>query len=77
MDDIKEFLIENGITQVTIQPEFYTKAETPQNLTPLCLMQCQGEGCKLSHCCPSYETSNVVILSDSEKVDCFNFVFRN
>ncbi|XP_068906556.1 proton-coupled zinc antiporter SLC30A1 isoform X2 [Tenebrio molitor] len=66
MDDIKEFLIENGITQVTIQPEFYTKAETPQNLTPLCLMQCQGEGCKLSHCCPSYETSNVKLRKGSK-----------
>lgn len=60
MNDIKEFLIENGITQVTIQPEFYTKVESTQNLTSLCLMQCQGEGCKLSHCCPTYESNNVV-----------------
>ncbi|XP_973626.3 calcium/manganese antiporter SLC30A10 isoform X1 [Tribolium castaneum] len=66
MDDIKEFLIDNGITQVTIQPEFYTKAESAQNLTSLCLMQCQGEGCKLSHCCPNYESTNIKLRKGSK-----------
>ncbi|KAJ3643951.1 hypothetical protein Zmor_011164 [Zophobas morio] len=66
MDDIKEFLIENGITQVTIQPEFYTKTGSPNKLvTPLCLMQCQGEGCKLNHCCPNYETNKVKLRKGS------------
>lgn len=51
--DVKEFFIENGITQVTIQPEFFKKSPSTESLPSInCLMQCQGENCKLSHCCP-------------------------
>lgn len=61
MDDIKDFFIENGITHVTIQPEFYIDTTKPQISTSnninnnYCLMKCQGEGCKINHCCPTYE----------------------
>ncbi|XP_066244977.1 proton-coupled zinc antiporter SLC30A1 [Euwallacea similis] len=61
MKDIKEFFIENGVTQVTIQPEFFQSTSSLESLvsskTPRdeCLMACQGATCKLSHCCPSYK----------------------
>lgn len=59
MNDINEFFNENGITQVTIQPEFFTKNCSFESLESsknghLCLMACQGEECKLNHCCPKY-----------------------
>lgn len=52
MKDVKEFFVDSGITQVTIQPEFYTKSISLQEL-PNCLMQCLDEDCKTSHCCPN------------------------
>lgn len=73
MKDIKEFFIDNGITQVTIQPEFYTKSASIENL-PLsnCLMQCQGENCKINHCCPtginSMKDATIVKSTSKEKL---------
>ncbi|XP_050299318.1 zinc transporter 1 [Anthonomus grandis grandis] len=60
MEDIKEFFQENGVTQVTIQPEFFNRSISTESLIsaklpPMCLVSCQGEMCKLNHCCPSYE----------------------
>lgn len=56
-DRITEFFLEQGITQVTIQPEFYKKSKSTETINSnksltLCLMKCQSEGCKTSHCCP-------------------------
>lgn len=57
-DAIKEFFLDQGITQVTIQPEFYLKnvhlTLTQKRLSSegICLMKCQSEGCKNSGCCP-------------------------
>ncbi|CAG9761872.1 unnamed protein product [Ceutorhynchus assimilis] len=60
MEEIKEFFMENGVTQVTIQPEFYRPSAsmeslTSQKLPPVCLVACQGELCRLNHCCQNYE----------------------
>lgn len=52
MKNVKEFFIDSGITQVTIQPEFFTNSGSLEHL-PSCLMQCQDEDCKTSHCCPN------------------------
>ncbi|CAH1953586.1 unnamed protein product [Acanthoscelides obtectus] len=55
MEEVKSFFIEKGITQVTIQPEFYKthpSTESLNKLIPDCLMACQGELCKENHCCP-------------------------
>ncbi|GLV35489.1 Zinc transporter 77C [Carabus blaptoides fortunei] len=60
-DAIKEFFQDHGITQVTIQPEFYIKDNTPVKLDKklsvdgVCLMKCQSEGCKNSACCPQVD----------------------
>lgn len=67
MKDVNEFFVDNGITQVTIQPEFFTKNCSFESLNSskeskdghLCLMACQGEECKLNHCCPKYIEVNV------------------
>lgn len=49
--------MDQGITQVTIQPEFYINNVNPvlhKLLTSegVCLMKCQSAGCKSSACCP-------------------------
>ncbi|KAJ8941396.1 hypothetical protein NQ314_010396 [Rhamnusium bicolor] len=74
MEDVKEFFISNGITQVTIQPEFFTKNSSTESLksnkfVPDCLMACQGEGCKQSHCCPNYKETNLFKTSSKELFD--------
>lgn len=70
MKDIKEFFVDNGITQVTIQPEFYIKSMSTEDL-PLsnCLMQCQGENCKINVCCPTGTSSkkDVAIVKPSSR----------
>ncbi|KAJ8967961.1 hypothetical protein NQ317_016682 [Molorchus minor] len=70
MEEVKEFFVDNGITQVTIQPEFFTKNASSENLNlkvpPKCLMACQGEGCKQSHCCPDYEMASKTLLPDKQ-----------
>ncbi|ERL91925.1 zinc homeostasis factor 1 isoform X2 [Dendroctonus ponderosae] len=60
MKEIREFFLENGVTQVTIQPEFFHPSASMEslssaNLPPTCLVACQGEECKLHHCCPNYK----------------------
>lgn len=54
-DKITEFFQEYGITQVTIQPEFFNRQHNNDSIEKVelcCLMHCQSEGCKTSHCCP-------------------------
>lgn len=63
-EQIKEFFLENGVTQVTIQPEFFQHNSSLESLTLSklpreCLMACQGELCKVNHCCPSYDVSSM------------------
>lgn len=57
-EDIKAFFIDNGISHITIQPEFFNKnASTDSIMNKMfsnCLFSCQEEGCKKSHCCPEY-----------------------
>lgn len=54
---LNEFFLEQGITQVTIQPEFMISSKSTETLTSstsqICLMQCLSEGCKENHCCPN------------------------
>ncbi|KAK4887629.1 hypothetical protein RN001_003900 [Aquatica leii] len=55
MSSVTDFFQEYGITQVTIQPEFFAKNDSAENIESVelrCLMHCQSEGCKTSHCCP-------------------------
>lgn len=70
MEEIKEFFAENGVTQVTIQPEFFRQSASLEKLNtklpPVCLVACQGETCKLNHCCPSYEDLNMFKSSSKE-----------
>lgn len=54
MKDVKEFFLDSGITQVTIQPEFHTNNGSTKEL-PNCLMQCLNEDCRTSHCCPNLD----------------------
>lgn len=62
-NSLTDFFLEHGITQVTIQPEFFTKSTSNFNSTTSlpCLMQCQSEGCRTSHCCPT-DTTKVSYL---------------
>ncbi|XP_017781074.1 PREDICTED: zinc transporter 1 isoform X2 [Nicrophorus vespilloides] len=71
MDDVKEFFLDHGITQVTIQPEFYTKCSSVESLNsvnkhPLCLVKCQDEACVNQHCCP---TPNLQMISSKSRED--------
>ncbi|CAH0560222.1 unnamed protein product [Brassicogethes aeneus] len=71
MNDVNEFFIENGITQVTIQPEFFTSAESIESLesekAPLCLVPCQCEGCQMKMCCN--QTDGLSLRSSREIID--------
>lgn len=71
MKDVKDFLTDSGITQVTIQPEFCTNSTSLEHL-PNCLMQCQDEDCKTSHCCPSLakkeEKAGIIKPASKEKL---------
>lgn len=64
--DINEFLQEHGITQVTIQPEFFTKSISTESLVseknPFCLMKCNGHNCQLNHCCPDINNETEVLI---------------
>ncbi|XP_053989300.1 zinc transporter 10 isoform X1 [Hylaeus volcanicus] len=48
-DQVTEFFIEMGITQVTIQPEFHKMR--PHMEKSGCLIRCHGERCSSSQCC--------------------------
>ncbi|KAF5289100.1 hypothetical protein FQA39_LY15202 [Lamprigera yunnana] len=55
MSKVTEFFQEYGITQVTIQPEFFIQTNDKNSIETTeirCLMHCQSDGCKTSHCCP-------------------------
>ncbi|CAH1104113.1 unnamed protein product [Psylliodes chrysocephalus] len=70
IEEVKEFFLDSGITQVTIQPEFFKKNVSMESIsskyTPNCLVSCIGEGCKQNHCCPNYEVSNITKTSSKE-----------
>ncbi|XP_057661443.1 uncharacterized protein LOC130897001 isoform X1 [Diorhabda carinulata] len=63
IEEVKEFFNDNGITHVTIQPEFFKKNASLDSLNskyaPNCLVTCLGEGCKDHHCCPSYKDKQI------------------
>ncbi|KZC11068.1 Zinc/cadmium resistance protein, partial [Dufourea novaeangliae] len=48
-NQVTEFFIEMGITQVTIQPEFHKMRPNMEKTG--CLIRCQGEHCSSSQCC--------------------------
>lgn len=57
IDEVRMVFTEHGITQVTIQPEFF-KAASVESLeestkSPLCLVKCTDEACLSSYCCPT------------------------
>ncbi|KAK9869997.1 hypothetical protein WA026_006094 [Henosepilachna vigintioctopunctata] len=60
---IKNHFAENGITQVTIQPEFFTPSNNA--ISPIgiikCLMACQSS-CDACLCCPEFEVDKDVLL---------------
>ncbi|KDR23794.1 zinc transporter 10 isoform X2 [Zootermopsis nevadensis] len=71
--DVTEFFHDQGITQVTIQPEFF-KMDNRSNILELpsihenqCLVQCREVGCHSRHCCShnDQELATVTIGSDS------------
>ncbi|CAG9859929.1 unnamed protein product [Phyllotreta striolata] len=70
IEEVKEFFNENGITQVTIQPEFFKKNASMESIsskyTLNCLVSCIGEGCKQQHCCPNYEDKNIIKFPSKE-----------
>ncbi|KAF5300037.1 hypothetical protein FQR65_LT09294 [Abscondita terminalis] len=71
MSSVTEFFQEYGITQVTIQPEFFVKnddgSESLDSAKMRCLMHCQSEGCKTSHCCPEDVPEMTKIKSSSKE----------
>lgn len=48
IDDVRSFFIEQGITIITIQPEFHCAKSTP---SLECLVQCQAPECAEKVCC--------------------------
>jgi len=66
-DDILRFFVGQGITHVTIQPEFYkdyTKADLVSS-TSNCLVQCTEDMCMERHCCASRTPSLESVHVDS------------
>ncbi|XP_060530719.1 uncharacterized protein LOC132704621 [Cylas formicarius] len=71
MEEIKEFFLESGVTQVTIQPEFFSKSASVESLhsgkvPPKCLVACSGELCRENHCCPSNQELDKLISGSKE-----------
>lgn len=71
MLELKEFFADNGITQVTIQPEFYKKSISLESLASdkrLCLMSCQSEKCSSSHCCQNPDVISNNVWQSKEQI---------
>lgn len=51
--DVNDFFVQQGITHVTIQPEFITTidGEIVQKPGQTCLVQCRDKLCRVKHCC--------------------------
>ncbi|XP_023723796.1 uncharacterized protein LOC111873371 isoform X1 [Cryptotermes secundus] len=70
--DVTEFFHDQGITQVTIQPEFF-KMDNKTNLMQLpkfheyrCLVQCQELGCYSLHCCTHNDQDLMAVAVDND-----------
>ncbi|KAK3908376.1 Zinc/cadmium resistance protein [Frankliniella fusca] len=46
-DELTQFFLSRGVTQVTVQPEFSSDGDSVQG----CKMSCPGESCLRAHCC--------------------------
>ncbi|XP_025269677.1 zinc transporter 1 isoform X1 [Camponotus floridanus] len=68
-DQVTTFFVEMGITQVTIQPEFYKMKPNMEKTD--CLIRCHGEHCSSSQCC-----SRENFLDDACKSEKDNVVSR-
>ncbi|GFG32301.1 hypothetical protein Cfor_02698 [Coptotermes formosanus] len=71
--DVTEFFHDQGVTQVTIQPEFF-KMDHTSNLMELpnvhencCLVQCREVDCHSRHCCShnNQELTNITVGNDN------------
>lgn len=62
--EIDKFFEQQGITIVTIQPEFLSAidSETVQKPAQTCLVQCRDRMCKVKYCC---KTNSIVLSSKS------------
>ncbi|KAK7790713.1 hypothetical protein R5R35_007952 [Gryllus longicercus] len=72
--EITDFFHNQGITQVTIQPEFF-QAENANGIVALpnihddqCLVPCLGDGCYILHCCANngYKLTSVTVSSTDQ-----------
>uniref|UniRef100_A0A6P7H0N1 Zinc/cadmium resistance protein isoform X1 n=2 Tax=Diabrotica virgifera virgifera TaxID=50390 RepID=A0A6P7H0N1_DIAVI len=72
IEEVKEFFNDYGITQVTIQPEFFKKNASMDSLNskyaPNCLVACLEDGCKDNHCCPSYKDKSITKSHSKEVI---------
>ncbi|KAJ8919610.1 hypothetical protein NQ315_002232 [Exocentrus adspersus] len=73
MEEVKEFFVDRGITQVTIQPEFFTQTGSMESLNsskfaPKCLMTCQDAACAERHCCRNEEDTRLFKTASKEFV---------
>ncbi|XP_022918718.2 proton-coupled zinc antiporter SLC30A1 isoform X1 [Onthophagus taurus] len=69
-NDINRFFEEQGITQVTIQPEFFPKSKSTESIVSQkdsCLVKCQEEACKTNHCCPELQDEDTVFITSSSQ----------
>ncbi|CAG9826592.1 unnamed protein product [Diabrotica balteata] len=72
IEEVKEFFNDYGITQVTIQPEFFKKNASMDSLNskyaPNCLVACLEDGCKENHCCPNYKDKSITKSHSKEVI---------
>lgn len=67
INEINEFFLEQGITQLTIQPEFFQKSTNLSNIRDkanvrFCLMKCKSDSCITGYCCPDEVVKVILFL---------------
>ncbi|KAG7164829.1 Zinc transporter 1-like 2 [Homarus americanus] len=50
---LKQFFLDEGVTKVTLQPEYMTRQPGPSPHDAVCLLRCQHQDCHERECCRS------------------------
>lgn len=71
-DEVVSFFHGQGITIVTIQPEFNTKSANDQKTNALveCLIGCQSIECAPKTCCSTNDLDAILVGADKKKQKC-------
>ncbi|XP_042229253.1 zinc transporter 1-like isoform X2 [Homarus americanus] len=69
---LKQFFLDEGVTKVTLQPEYMTRQPGPSPHDAVCLLRCQHQDCHERECCRSCTHHPLLtsVTSHSEGVLC-------